>query len=71
MKLIICLQRISRLDKHRRVRHQKVSVGSLHPWLAVGRVHLTLHEVLCQHPHELVQCGQQLLYAHGRQRWWW
>jgi hypothetical protein len=53
------------------VHHQKVGVGSLHPWLAVGWAHLTLHEVLHQHPHELILHGQQLLDAHGRWRWWW
>jgi hypothetical protein len=46
VKPVIRLQRINCLSKHRRVRRQEVSVGSLHPWLVVGRVHLTLHEVL-------------------------
>jgi hypothetical protein len=45
-KLVICLQQINCLSKRRRVRRQEVSVGSLHPWLVVGRAHLTLHEVL-------------------------
>jgi hypothetical protein len=57
VKSVIYLQWISRLDKRRRVRHQEVIVGSLHPWLAVGRAHLTLHKVLRQHPHELVLRG--------------
>jgi hypothetical protein len=72
-KLVIHLQRISCLDKHRRVCHQEVGVGSLHRWLAVGWAHLTRHEVLRQHPHELVLRGQQLLEAHRwrRWRWWW
>jgi hypothetical protein len=71
-KPVICLQRISCLGKHWQVRCQEVGVGSLHPWLAVGRACLTLHEVLRQHPHELVLHGQQLLEAHRRQRWrWW
>jgi hypothetical protein len=72
VKPVIRLQRISCLGKRRRVHHQEVSVGSLHPWLAVGQAHLMLHKVLLQHPHELVLRGQQLLEAHGRQRWrWW
>jgi hypothetical protein len=58
VKPVICLQWISHLGKCRRVRHQEVGVGSLHPWLAVGRAHLMLHEVLHQHPHELVLRGQ-------------
>jgi hypothetical protein len=66
MKPVICLQRISYLGKRRRVRRQEVGVGSPHPWLAVGRACLTLHEVLRQHPQELVLHGQQLLEAHGR-----
>jgi hypothetical protein len=57
-KPVIRLQRINCLSKHRRVHRQKVGVGSLHPWLAVGRARLTLHEVLCQHPHELILRGQ-------------
>jgi hypothetical protein len=68
-KLVIRLQRINCLSNHGRVHHQEVSVGSLHPWLAVGRAHITLHEVLRQHPHELVLHGQWLLEAHGQ--WWW
>jgi hypothetical protein len=71
-KPVIRLQWINCLSKCQRVRRQEVGVGSLHPWLAVGWVCLTLHEVLCQHPHELILCGQQLLEAHGRRRWrWW
>jgi hypothetical protein len=65
----MCLQRISCLGKRWRVHHQEVSVGSLHPWLAVGRACLTLHEVLCQHPYELILCDQQLLKVHRRRRW--
>jgi hypothetical protein len=57
-KPVIRLQQINCLGKCQRVRHQEVGVGSLHPWLAVGRSSLTLHEVLHQHPHELVLCGQ-------------
>jgi hypothetical protein len=68
VKSVIYLQWISCLDKRRRVRHQEVIVGSLHPWLAVGRAHLMLHKVLRQHPHELVLRGQQLLKAHRRRR---
>jgi hypothetical protein len=45
-KSVILLQQINCLGKCQRVRHQEVGVGSLHPLLAVGRVHLTLHEVL-------------------------
>jgi hypothetical protein len=45
-KPVIRLQRISCLGKRRRVCHQEVSLASLHPWLAVGWVHLMLHEVL-------------------------
>jgi hypothetical protein len=71
VKPVIRLQRISHLDKRQREHCQKVGVGSLHPWLVVGRAHLTLHEILRQHPHELILCGQQLLDAHGRRRWWW
>jgi hypothetical protein len=67
-KPVFRLQRIDCLNKCRRVRHQEVSVGGLHPWLVVGWVHLTLHEVLRQHPQELVLRGQQLLKAHWR--WW-
>jgi hypothetical protein len=71
-KLIIRLQRINCLGKRRRVRHQEVGVGSLHPGLAMGWACLTLHEVLHQHPHELVLSGQQLLEAHRQRRWrWW
>jgi hypothetical protein len=70
-KSVIFLQRISHLSKRQRVCRQKVIVESLHPRLAVGWVHLMLHEVLCQHPHELVLRGQQLLDTHGRWRWWW
>jgi hypothetical protein len=69
-KPVIHFQQINCLGKHRRVRHQEVSVGSLHPWLVVGRMHHMLHEVLCQHPHELILCGQQLLEAHRQRRWW-
>jgi hypothetical protein len=68
-KPVIRLQRINCLGKRWSVRHQEVGVGSLHPWLAVGRVHHMLHEVLHQHPHELLLHGQQLLKAHRRQRW--
>jgi hypothetical protein len=72
VKPVIHLQRINCLSKHQRVHRQEVDVGSLHPWLAVGWARLTLHEVLRQHPHELVLCGQQLLEAHMRRRWrWW
>jgi hypothetical protein len=67
-KPVIRLQRISCLSKRQRVHCQEVGIGSHHPWLAVGRAHLTLHEVLRQYPHELVLRGQQLLEAHG---WWW
>jgi uncharacterized Fe-S cluster protein YjdI len=70
-KPVICFQRINCLGKRQRVCRQEVGVGSLHPLLVVGWAHLTLHEVLCQHPHELVLRGQQLLKAHGRRRWWW
>jgi hypothetical protein len=70
-KPVICLQRINCLGKHRRVCCQEVGVGSLHPWLAVGQAHLTLHEVLCRHPHELILRGQQIIEAHRRRRWWW
>jgi hypothetical protein len=49
---------VIRLGKRRRVHRQEVGVGSLHPWLAMGRTHLMLHKVLCQHPHELVLRGQ-------------
>jgi hypothetical protein len=70
VKSFIRLQRINCLGKRQRVRRQELSVGSLHPWLVVGQAHLTLHEVLCWHPHELVLCGQQLLEAHRRRRWW-
>jgi hypothetical protein len=70
-KPVICLQRISRLGKHRRVHRQIVNVRSLHPWLEVGQAHLMLHKVLHQYPHELVLRGQHLLNAHGRRGWWW
>jgi hypothetical protein len=56
VKPVIRLKRISRLDECRRVRHQKVSVGGVHLWLVVWLAHSTVHEVLCQHPHELVLC---------------
>jgi hypothetical protein len=46
VKPVICLQRINCLSKHQRVYCQEVSVGSLHPWLAIGRARLTLHEIL-------------------------
>jgi hypothetical protein len=69
-KPVIRLQWISCLDKHRRVHSQEVGVGSLYPWLVMGRGHLTLHKALRQHPHELVLHGQQLLEAHGQRRWW-
>jgi hypothetical protein len=72
VKPVIHLERINCLGKRRRVCHQEVGVGSLHPWLAVGQVRPTLHEVLHQHPHELILRGQQLLEAHRRRRWrWW
>jgi hypothetical protein len=58
VKLVLHLQWISCLDTHRRVHHQEVGVGSLHPWLTVGRARLTLHEVLRQHPRELILSGQ-------------
>jgi hypothetical protein len=64
-KPILRLQRISCLGKCQRVRCQEVGVGSLHPWLVVGQEHLLLHEVLRQHPHELVLRYQQLLKADG------
>jgi hypothetical protein len=57
VKPVIHLQRISCLDKRRRVHRQEVSVRSLHPWLVMGRAHLMLHEVLRQHPHELILHG--------------
>jgi hypothetical protein len=57
-KPLIRLQRINCLGKRQRVHRQEVGVGSLHPWLVVGRAHLTVHEVLRQHPHELVLHGQ-------------
>jgi hypothetical protein len=57
VKPVICLQQINHLGKCRRVHRQEVSVGSLHPWVAVGRMHLTLQEVLRQHPHELILRG--------------
>jgi hypothetical protein len=66
VKPVIRLQWINCLGKRRRVRRQEVGVGSLHPWLPVGWAHLTLHEVLRQHPHELILHGQQLLEAHRR-----
>jgi hypothetical protein len=46
VKPVIPLHRISHLSKHQRVCQQKVSVGCLHLWLAVGWAHLTLHKVL-------------------------
>jgi hypothetical protein len=67
-KLVIHLQRISCLGKHQRVCRQEVGVGSLHFLLVMGRALLTLHEVLRQHPHELVLRGQQLLEARMRRR---
>jgi hypothetical protein len=72
-KRVIHLQWISCLSKCRRVHRQEVGIGSLYPWLAMGWAHLTLHEVLHQHPHELILHDQQLLEAHGwwRWRWWW
>jgi hypothetical protein len=72
-KPVIRLQRINCLGKRWRVCCQEVGVGSLHPWLAVGRACLMLHKVLHQHPHELVLHGQQLLEAHRWWRWrrWW
>jgi hypothetical protein len=71
VKPVIHIPWISQLIKHQRVHHQEVGVGSLHPWLAVGWAHLTLHKILHQHPHELVLRGQQLLEAHRWRRWWW
>jgi hypothetical protein len=68
-KPVIHLQRINCLSKRRRVRRQEVTVGSLHPWLAVGRERLTLHEILRQHPHELILRDHQLLEALRRRRW--
>jgi hypothetical protein len=46
VKPVIHLQQIDCLGKHRWVHRQEVDVGSLHPWLEVGQVYLTLHEVL-------------------------
>jgi hypothetical protein len=57
VKPVIRFQRISRLGKHWRVHRQEVSEGSLQPRLAVGQAHLMLHEVLHQHPHELILRG--------------
>jgi hypothetical protein len=70
-KPVIRLQQISCLGKRQRVCHQEVSVGSLHPWLAVEWACLMLQEVLRQHPHELILRGQQLVEAHNRRRWRW
>jgi hypothetical protein len=70
-KPVIRFQWINCLGKRRRVHRKEVGVVSLHPWLVMGQVCLTLHEVLRLHPHELVLHGQQLLKAYGWQRWWW
>jgi hypothetical protein len=43
VKSVIRLQRISRLGKCQRARRKEVGVGSLHPWLVMGWVHLMLH----------------------------
>jgi hypothetical protein len=70
-KPVMHLQRINHLGERQRVHHQKVSVEGLHPWLTVGWEHLMLHEVLRQHPHELILRGHQLLDTHGWWRWLW
>jgi hypothetical protein len=45
-KLVICLERISRLGEKQRVHRQEVGVG-VHHRLVVLLVHSTVHEVLC------------------------
>jgi hypothetical protein len=58
VKPVIHLQQISCLDKRWRVHRHDVDVGSLHPMAGGGRACLMLHEVLCQHLHELILRGQ-------------
>jgi hypothetical protein len=56
VKPVIRLKRIRCRGEHRKVRHQEVGVGLQHllvVWLTVSSV----HEVLCQHSHELILHG--------------
>jgi hypothetical protein len=56
-KPIIRLKLIRCLSEQRRVCHQEVSIGGVHQCLVVWLAHSKVHEVLCQHPHELVMRG--------------
>jgi hypothetical protein len=56
-KPIIHLKRISHLSECQRVRRQEVNVGGVHHRLVLLLVPSTVHEVLRQHPHELIQHG--------------
>jgi hypothetical protein len=53
-KPVICLKWIRCLGEHQRVHHYKVSVGRLQHLLVVQLTASSVHEVLHQHPHELV-----------------
>jgi hypothetical protein len=56
-KPVIRLERIRCLGEQQRVCRQEVSVGGVHHQLVMWLAHSTVHEVLCQHPHELILCG--------------
>jgi hypothetical protein len=57
VKPVIRLKRIRRLSERQRVRRQKVGVGGVHHQLVVWLAPSIVHEVLRQHPHELVLRG--------------
>jgi hypothetical protein len=56
-KPIIHLKRIRRLGERRRVSHQDVSVGGVQHRLVMWLAASSMHDVLHQHPHELVLRG--------------
>jgi hypothetical protein len=56
-KPIIRLKRIRCLGEQRRVHRLGVGVGGVQHLLVVWLTASLVHEVLCQHPHELILCG--------------
>jgi hypothetical protein len=57
VKPVIPLEWIRHLGEQQRVCRQEVDVGGVHHRLVVWLAHSTVHEVLCQHLHELVLHG--------------
>jgi hypothetical protein len=57
VKPVIHLKWIRCLGEHRRVHRQEVGVGGLQHLLVVWLTASLVHEVLHQHPYELIVCG--------------